>query len=75
MFLYDLPTTGAISFSDFCIDQSTKQSYTYQIPEVTQARANLRGALKDSKRTDHGTKDYLSLVKVNGSSFICPSPH
>jgi hypothetical protein len=32
--------------------------------EATQSRANVRAALKESKRTD-GEKDYLRLVKVN----------
>ena len=60
-FLFELPTTGAISFSDFCIDQTG--AYTTFISDATQARANLRTALKESKRTD-GEKDYLKLVKV-----------
>lgn len=64
MYLYQLPTTGAISFSDFCVDHSIDKVYTHQIPEATQARANLRGVLKENKRTDHEEKDFLSLVKV-----------
>ena len=60
-FLFELPTTGAISFADFCTDRS--KSYTVELAEVTQARANLRAALKESKRTD-GEKDNLKLVKV-----------
>ncbi|TFK44298.1 BRO1 domain-containing protein [Crucibulum laeve] len=64
MYLYELPTTGALSFSDFCVDQSSNKAYTYRIPEATQARANLRGVLKESKRTDHGEQDYLSVVKL-----------
>ncbi|KAF8895732.1 pH-response regulator protein palC [Gymnopilus junonius] len=64
MYLYQLPTTGAISFSDFCVDHSSDKAYTHQIPEATQARANLRGVLKENKRTDHDEKDFLSLVKL-----------
>ncbi|KAJ3504423.1 hypothetical protein NLJ89_g7941 [Agrocybe chaxingu] len=64
MYLYELPTTGAISFADFCADHSSDRAYTHRIPEATQARANLRGALKESKRTDHGEKDFLALVKL-----------
>lgn len=60
-YLYELPTTGAISFSNFCVDQTA--SYNAAIADATQARANLRAALKESKRTD-GEKDYLRLVKV-----------
>ena len=63
MYLYELPTTGAFSFSDFCIDHTTK-AYSLYIPQSTQARANVRGLLKESKRTDHEQKDFLQLVKV-----------
>ena len=64
MYLYELPTTGAISFSDFCIDQSTTKAYSFYISQSTQARANVRGVLKESKRTGHEQKDFLQLVKV-----------
>ena len=66
-FLFELPTTGAISFADFCIDQTG--AYTTFISDATQARANLRTALKESKRTD-GEKDYLKLVKVSGEELV-----
>ncbi|KAF8160703.1 BRO1 domain-containing protein [Crassisporium funariophilum] len=64
MYLYELPTTGAASFSELCTDHSSDKAYTYHIIEATQARANLRGVLKESKRNDHGQKDYLTIVKV-----------
>ncbi|EPQ57157.1 hypothetical protein GLOTRDRAFT_137557 [Gloeophyllum trabeum ATCC 11539] len=58
--LFELPTTGAVSFIDFVSDP--QGAYTVELAEATQARANLRAALKESKRTD--VKDYLRLVKV-----------
>ena len=64
MYLFELPTTGAVTFSEFCIDLSVEEAYTFHFSDATQARANLRGILKGSKRTDHNEKDYLSLVKV-----------
>ena len=64
MYLFELPTTGAVTFSEFCIDLSNEKAYTFHFSDATQARANLRGILKGSKRTDHNEKDYLSLVKV-----------
>ena len=64
MYLYELPTTGAISFADFCVDQSVGKWYATYISDATQARANVRSVLKDNKRTDLGEKDYLKLVKV-----------
>lgn len=73
MYTYELPTTGAVSFSNFCVDQTRDRAYTHHIPEATQARANLRGLLKDSKRTE-GEKDYLALVKVqhpSSKSYEC----
>ncbi|EIW82850.1 hypothetical protein CONPUDRAFT_52330 [Coniophora puteana RWD-64-598 SS2] len=64
VYLYELPTTGAISFSDFCIDESDGRIHTSHLAEATQARANLRSALKESKRTDRDEKDYLKLIKI-----------
>ena len=59
-YLYELPTTGAISFGDFLVDRSA--SYVADVADTTEARANLRAALKENKRTDE--KDFLRLVKV-----------
>ncbi|KAG6816584.1 hypothetical protein H0H87_004885 [Tephrocybe sp. NHM501043] len=64
MFLYELPTSGAISFSDFCSDLTLNKRHVVNIPAATQARANIRAVLKDSKRTEHGRKDFLQLVKL-----------
>ncbi|EGN99751.1 hypothetical protein SERLA73DRAFT_88380 [Serpula lacrymans var. lacrymans S7.3] len=64
IYLYELPTTGAVSFADFCVDGSPQDSHTAHMAEATQARANLRGALKENKRADRDEKDYLKLVKV-----------
>jgi hypothetical protein len=58
---YELPTTGAISFTEICVDKSSK--YTTHLATATSARARLRTALKECKHTD-GEKDYLKLVKV-----------
>lgn len=62
-YLYELPTTGAISYADVCVDFTA--TYTADIADTTEARANLRATLKESKRTDQGEKDYLKLVKVS----------
>ncbi|PCH36083.1 hypothetical protein WOLCODRAFT_140215 [Wolfiporia cocos MD-104 SS10] len=61
-YLYELPTTGAIFFASFCDDYTA--TYTTEIAEATEARANLRATLKETKRVDDGGKDYLKLVKV-----------
>ncbi|KAH9942358.1 uncharacterized protein BXZ73DRAFT_87964 [Epithele typhae] len=61
-YLYELPTTGAFSFADSCVDSTA--TYTTHIAETTESRANLRAALKESKRADIGEKDFLKLVKV-----------
>lgn len=60
-YLYELPTTGSLSYTDYCIDNTG--SYANDISDATQARANLRAALKESKHSE-GEKDFLSLVKV-----------
>lgn len=70
-YLYELPTTGAISFTEVFVDESNR--YTTHLSSATSARASLRAALKESKRTD-GEKDYLKLVKVV-ISLPPPSPY
>lgn len=74
LYLYELPTTGAVSFSDFCTDVSTEKLYTSYISDATQTRANLRAVLKESKRTQDGEKDYLKLVKVCDGGFDLSFP-
>jgi hypothetical protein len=61
IYAFELPTTGSLSFSDHVTNGV--DSYATQISGATQARANLRAVLKESKHTD-GDKDYLRLVKV-----------
>ncbi|KIK92667.1 hypothetical protein PAXRUDRAFT_829743 [Paxillus rubicundulus Ve08.2h10] len=63
-YVYELPTTGAISFAEFCIDTTGGNVYTSHIAEATQARANMRGVLKECKRMDSGERDYLRIIKV-----------
>ncbi|KAH7888890.1 BRO1-like domain-containing protein [Phlebopus sp. FC_14] len=63
-YLYELPTTGAISFADFCVDTTPDNAHASHIAEATQARANLRGALKEIKRVEGADKDYLRLIKA-----------
>ncbi len=60
LYIFELPTTGSLSFVDYFSNGS--DTYTSQISDATQARANLRAVLKESK---HGEdKDYLRLVKA-----------
>ncbi|KAM6502098.1 pH-response regulator protein palC [Amanita muscaria] len=64
MYLFELPTTGAISFSDFCIDVTPDKKLAHRLQDATQARANIRGLLKESKNVTHADKDNLKLVKL-----------
>ena len=61
VYAYELPTTGSFSFADVFTDLTG--THTSSLADATQARACLRGLLKESKRTD-GDKDYLRLVKT-----------
>jgi hypothetical protein len=61
-YIYELPTTGSIVFSDILVDETGQ--FTHNIANATLARSNLRGALKESKRTDEAEKDHLSIIKV-----------
>ncbi|KAH7917850.1 hypothetical protein BV22DRAFT_1187593 [Leucogyrophana mollusca] len=58
IYVNELPTTGAICFADFCVDQSPEGTYAAHLAEAAQARADPRGVLKVGKRTDRNDKDY-----------------
>ncbi|KAJ3542827.1 hypothetical protein NMY22_g3366 [Coprinellus aureogranulatus] len=64
MYHFEPPTTNIISFSDFFNDQSDSKQYGYRLPTVTEARSNIRAALKEMKAAENGEKDYLKLVKL-----------
>ncbi|KAG8929817.1 hypothetical protein FRC02_005020 [Tulasnella sp. 418] len=61
-YIYELPTTGAFSFSEALIDQSGLHSTDFA--NATAARANVRAILKDSKRTGDVEKDNLRIIKA-----------
>jgi hypothetical protein len=61
IYTFELPTTGSLAFADHFANGL--EVYTTQIADATQARANLRAVLKESRHTD-GDKDYLRLVKA-----------
>lgn len=65
MYFFELPTTGAISFSDICSDKTRDRRYLAHITAATQARANVRALLKENKRTTSDHKDFLRLVKLS----------
>jgi hypothetical protein len=65
-YLYELPTTGAISFAAFYNDPDG--AYITQIAQATECRANLRACLKETKRSGDSEKDYLRIVKVRSFS-------
>lgn len=60
-YLFELPTTGSVSFYDLCLDPSS--SFSSRLADATSARANVRGVLKDIKRASD-ERDYLQVVKV-----------
>ncbi|CAG8659399.1 14618_t:CDS:2, partial [Racocetra fulgida] len=60
-FIYPLPTTGTISFSDFLLDENN--SYINEISEATAQRGRVRAVLKEVNKTD-GPKDYMNVMKV-----------
>lgn len=60
-YVFELPTTGAVSFSDLCIDNSG--AFTSRLADATSARASVRGVLKETKRAGN-ERDYLHVIKV-----------
>jgi hypothetical protein len=69
---FELPTTGSLSFADHF--SNGLDVYTAHVSDATQARANLRAVLKESKHTD-GDKDYLRLVKARLISDLQQNGH
>jgi hypothetical protein len=69
---FELPTTGSLSFADHF--SNGLDVYTARVSDATQARANLRAVLKESKHTD-GDKDYLRLVKARLISDLQQNGH
>lgn len=60
-FIYPLPTTGSISWSDFLLDEDNL--YLSEISEATAQRGRVREVLKEAKRTE-GPKDYTKIINV-----------
>jgi len=61
MWVYELPTTASVSFSEFVVGGEPAK-----IASTTSARATLKTLLKESKRSD-GERDYLNIIKVRRS--------
>ena len=60
-FVYPIPTTGTISFSEFLLDQN--KLYLNEISEATAQRGRVRAVLKEANRTE-GPIDYTKIMKV-----------
>ncbi|RHZ81352.1 hypothetical protein Glove_121g70 [Diversispora epigaea] len=60
-FIYPIPTTGSISFSDFLLDEDNK--YINEISEATAQRGRVRAVLKEANRTEE-PKDYTKILKT-----------
>ena len=60
-FVYPIPTTVTISFSEFLLDQN--KLYLNEISEATAQRGRVRAVLKEANRTE-GPIDYTKIMKV-----------
>ncbi|CAG8673055.1 14709_t:CDS:2 [Gigaspora margarita] len=60
-FIYPLPTTGTISFSDYLLDED--HLYLNEISEATAQRGRVRAVLKEANKTE-GPKDYTKVMKT-----------
>jgi hypothetical protein len=70
-YLFELPTTGAASFSDLCADNTG--AFASRLADATGARATVRGVLKEVKRSGD-QRDFLHVVKV-GRPLFCGVGH
>lgn len=67
-FLYPPPATALLSFTDLCVDPSSK--HTVILADATQARSRLRNALKDVEARSGGgggnaSGDWLLVLDVS----------
>nr|CAG8652038.1 10284_t:CDS:2 [Entrophospora candida] len=60
-FVYSIPTTGSISFSEFLLDQD--KLYLNGISEATAQRGRVRAVLKEANKTE-GPIDYTKIIKT-----------
>ena len=73
MYVHELPTTGAISFSDYVQTSGSTSRYTIEIAHATEHRARLREVLKQNRHNasangdlgDVQTGDWLRIVQVS----------
>ncbi|CAG8676102.1 13794_t:CDS:2, partial [Acaulospora morrowiae] len=60
-FIYPIPTTGSISFSDFLLDENNL--YINEISDATAQRGRVRTVLKEANRTE-GPIDYTKIIST-----------
>ncbi|CAG8536088.1 9015_t:CDS:2 [Dentiscutata heterogama] len=66
-FIYPLPTTGTISFSDFLLDED--HLYLNEISEATAQRGRVRAVLKEANKAE-GPKDYTKVMKQTVDDYL-----
>lgn len=71
MYLFELPTTGTMSFGDLL--GSNAINYASRISDATSARANVRSVLKETKRAGDES-DFIKVVKVRGYTRVVWAP-
>lgn len=59
---YSLPTTGALSFTDYL---ETASPYSSEISDATAQRGRLRTVLKELKKESQSARDYQVIINVN----------
>lgn len=58
---YSLPTTGALSFTDYL---ETDVPYSSEISDATAQRGRVRTVLKELKKESHSARDYQVIINV-----------
>jgi hypothetical protein len=62
MYLFELPTTGAVSFGNLFQDE--RGMFASRVTDATSARSGVRTVLKEAKRAGD-ERDLLRVIKVS----------
>lgn len=64
-YLYSLPTTGSVAFAAHLTDPTGNHAHSGDLARATSARNAVRSMLKETRRTDAGSKDWMGCATVS----------
>jgi hypothetical protein len=67
-YLYSLPTTGAIKFTNLISDPTN--AHVSDLARATNARNRVRAVLKETRRAEGGNKDWMACANVRNFGLL-----